>query len=328
MKRKIGWLVFVLLFLGTIFVTVPIVKAQQQAKIPRIGILTLTAKPNDTEAAFEDELHNLGWVKGQNITIEYRRATRDTLVRLDQELVEMKVDILAARATPAVNAAKNATQTIPIVMISSADAVGSGFVKSLARPGGNITGNTFILPELAGKRIELLKEIMPKLPRIAFLAYGPDPAHKLFVKHAQDAADGFKIEFQPLIMKDVAEIDGAFESFEKARTDAVIVQTLFGPILGQSKLIGTLGVKHRVATISDGVGFAEQGAMVFYGPDALLMSRRGAVFVDKILKGAKPADIPVEQPTKFDLIVNLKAVKQIGLTIPPHVLARADKVIR
>jgi putative ABC transport system substrate-binding protein len=177
-------------------------EAQQPKKVPRIGYLQLLAKPSPRDEAFVQGLRDLGWVDGQNITIEYRWAANkvESLAMLADELVGLKVDLIVAPATPAVQAAKNATKTIPIVMIAVADAVASGFVASLAQPGGNITGSTNILPELAGKRLELLRELLPKLSRMAFLAFGPDPAHRLFVKDAQDAAQSFKIRFQPLVL--------------------------------------------------------------------------------------------------------------------------------
>jgi putative ABC transport system substrate-binding protein len=305
-------------------------EAQQPTQVPRIGYLSLRAKPSLRDEAFVRGLHDLGWVDGQNIAIEYRWAANRTenLAKFADELVALKVDLISASATPAVQAAKNATKTIPIVMVTSADAVRSGFVASLARPGGNITGNTNIFPELAGKRLELLKEVLPKLSRVAFLAYGPDPAHKLFVKDAQDAAQSFKIRILPLVLNNVYEIDGAFQSMVKERAGAVIIQTLFTGVLGQSPFIAKLAIKNRILTISDAIEFVEQGGLMFYGPDPTASYQRAATFVDKILKGRKPADLPVEQPKKFEFVINLKAAKQIGLTIPPNVLARADRVIR
>jgi len=304
--------------------------AQQAGKIPRIGYLSLSAKPSSRDEAFVQGLRELGWIDGQTIQIEYRWAANksENLAVLANELVALKVDLIAAAATPAVNAAKNSTKTIPIVMLSVADAVGSGFVASLAAPGGNITGTTNILPELAGKRLELLREIVPKLSRIAFLAYGPDPAHKLFVKQAQDAAQNFKIRFQPLVLGGVDEIEGAFPAMKKEGVGALIVQPLFPSVLGQGPRIAELAIKNRIPTISDGFQFAELGGLMFYGPDPLAVYRHSATFVDKILKGRKPADLPVEQPMKFDFIVNLKTAKQIGVTIPPDVLARASKIIK
>jgi putative tryptophan/tyrosine transport system substrate-binding protein len=304
-------------------------EAQQAAKVARIGYLSLAAKATPRDEAFVKQLRELGWVDGQNIAIEYRWAANkaENLDTLANELVGLKVDIIAAAATPAVHAAKNATKTIPIVMISVADAVGSGFIASLAQPGGNITGTTNILPELAGKRLELLKEVLPKLFRIAFMAYGPDPAHRLFVKDAEDAAQSLKIGFQPLVLKSVDEIDSAFQSIVKERAGAVIVQPIFS-VLGQGPRIAALAVKNRIPTISDGFQLVEQGGLMFYGPDPVATYQRAATFVDKILKGRKPAELPAEQPTKFLFIINLKTAKQIGVTIPPNVLARADRVIR
>ena len=304
--------------------------AQQAAKVPRIGYLSLAAKASPRDEAFVKQLRDLGWVDGQNIAIEYRWAANkaENLATLADELVGLKVDMIAAGTTPAVHAAKNATKTIPIVMIGVADAVGSGFIASLAQPGGNITGTTSIMPELAGKRLELLKEVLPKLSRIAFMAYGPDPAHRLFVKDTQDAAQSFKVGFQPLVLRSVDEIDGTFQSMAKQRVGALIVQPLFSSGLGQGSRIAALAVKNRIPTISDGFQFAELGGLMFYGPDPIAPYRRVAYYVDRILKGTKPADLPVEQPTKFEFIINLKTAKQIGLTIPPEVLARANKLIK
>jgi ABC-type uncharacterized transport system substrate-binding protein len=305
-------------------------EAQQPKKVLRIGYLSLAAKATPRDEAFVKQLRDLGWVDGQNIAIEYRWAANkaENLATLVDELVGLKVDIIAAGTTPAVHAAKNATKTIPIVMISVADAVGSGFVANLAQPGGNITGTTNIMPELAGKRLELLKEVLPKLSRIAFMAYGPDPAHRLFVKDTQDAAQSFKVGFQPLVLRSVDEIDGTFQSMAKQRVGALIVQPLFSSGLGQGSRIAALAVKNRIPTISDGFQFAELGGLMFYGPDSVASYQRAATFVDKILKGRKPAELPVEQPTKFQFIINLQTAKQIGLPIPQSVLYRADKVIK
>jgi putative ABC transport system substrate-binding protein len=306
------------------------VESQVAKKVPRLGFLTLLAKADVQEKVFIQGLQELGYIDGQNITIEYRRAAGqvDRLPRLVEELVRLKVDVMVVHATPVIQAAKNATTTIPIVMLGAADPVGSGFVASLARPGGNITGNANIQPELVGKRFELLREIIPKLSRVAFLAYSGDPAHKIFLKEAQDAVEGLRIHVRPVVIGKVEEIEGAFSTINRERSEALIVQTLFIRALGQARKVADLAVKHRQPAVSDGLGFAEAGGLLFYGPDLIPGYRRGAVFVDKILKGAKPADLPVEQPTKFELVINLKTAKQIGLTIPPNVLARADRVIR
>ena len=313
-----------------IFALCPPVEAQQSKKIPRIGFLTLLAKPDPHEKEFLLGLRELGYIDGQSITIEYRRAAGkvDRLPALAEELVRLKVDLIVAHATPVVQAAKNATTTIPIVMLGAADPVRSGFVASLARPGGNITGNSNIQPELAGKRFELLREIVPKLSRVAFLAHGGDSAHKLFLKETQEAAEGLRIQVRPVVIGKAEEIDAAFSTMNRERAEALIVQPLFIRALGQGQKIADLAVRNRLLTVSDGNGFAEAGGLLFYGPDLATRYRRGAIFVDKILKGAKPADLPVEQPTKFELVINLKTAKQIGVMVPPNVLARADRVIR
>src|SRR6266508_6452688 len=309
---------------------VAVAQAQQPTKIPHIGFLALLDLASAAEEAFLQGLRDLGYIDGQTIHIDYRWAAGkvDRLPELAQELVRLKPDLIVARATPAAHAARNATTTIPIVMLGVADAVGTGLVASLARPGGNITGTTNIMPELAGKRLDLLREILPKLSRVAFLAYGPDPAHKLFVKQAQEAAQSFKMRFQSLVLAGVEEIDGAFPVMIKERAGALIVQTLFPAVLGQGPRIAKLAAKNRLPSISDGSQFAESGGLMFYGPEPIGGHRRAAAFVDKILKGRKPADLPVEQPTKFELVINLKTAKQIGLTIPPNVLVRADRVIK
>jgi putative ABC transport system substrate-binding protein len=323
-------LVFCFALYALLFTLCVPVDAQQAKTIPRIGFLTLLAKPDLQEKVFTQGLRDLGYIDGQNITIEYRRAAGkvDRLPPLAEELVRLKVDVLVVHATPVIQAAKNATTTIPIVMLGAADPVGSGFVASLAHPGGNITGNSNIQPELVGKRFELLREIVPKLSRVAFLAYGGDPAHKIFLKEAEEAGAGLKIQIRPIVIGKVEEIEAAFSTMNRERAEALIVQTLFIRALGQAQKIADLAIRNRLPVVSDGLGFAEVGGLLFYGPDLVPGYRRGAVFVDKILKGAKPTDLPVEQPTKFELVINLKTANQIRLTVPPNVLARADRVIR
>ncbi len=304
--------------------------AQEAKKIPRVGLLALLAGPSPAEKAFLDGLRDLGYIDGKNVLIEARWAAGkvDRLAALAEELVRIKVDVIAARATPAAQAAKNATSTIPIVMLGVADAIGSGFVTNLARPGGNITGTSNMMPELAGKRLELLKELLPGLTHVAFLAHASDPAHKIFLKDAQEAAERAGIKLNGVVISVPAELDAAFADMARDKTGAVMVQPLFISSLGEGKRIAQLAVKHRLPTISDGAGFADVGGLALYGPNGTLLFRRAAAQVDKILKGAKPGDLPVEQPTKFELVINLKTAKQIGLTIPPNVLARADKVIK
>src|SRR5262245_29231725 len=322
--------VFVLALNVVLFAPCRPVNSQQPKKLPQIGFLTLRSAPSDQDEAFKQALRDLGWIEGQNFTIEWRGAAGKTekLAELAADLVRRKVDVIVASATPSVQAAKNATNTIPIVMSSAADPVGVGLVASLARPGGNITGLSMQSPELAGKRMELLTEIIPKLVRVAFLAYGPDPAHQLFVKEAQEAAEALKMQIQLLVLRNPGEIEGAFSKMLRERADALVIQPLFVGGLGQGRRVVELATKNRLPTISDGTQFAEQGGLIYYGPGRIELARRTAALVDKILKGAKPAELPVEQPTKFDLVINLKTAKQIGLTIPPNVLARADRVIR
>ncbi|HEY7218679.1 MAG TPA: ABC transporter substrate-binding protein [Candidatus Binatia bacterium] len=305
-------------------------QAQQTAKIPRIGYLALRTSPTDNDEAFLQGLRDLGYIEGQNITIEYRWAAGkvDHLSSLAEDLVRLKADIIVASSTPAAQAAKNATRTIPIVMTGTADPVGTGLIASLAQPGGNVTGMSGILPELAGKRLELLRDVLPKLSRVAFLAHGGDPAHKLFVKEAQDAAEKFGMHIQPLVIGGPEEIQSAFSAMIRERAGALIVQPLFVGNLDEGRRIAALAAKHRLPTVSDGNQFADAGGLMFYGPDRLDQYRRCATYVDKILKGRKPADLPVEQPMRFEFVVNLKTAKQIGVPIPPSVLARANRVIR
>jgi putative ABC transport system substrate-binding protein len=316
-------LVAVLLVLGIT------TEAQQLKTIPRIGYLTILAGPSDRDGAFRQGLKDLGYVEGKNIIVEYRYANgTDRLAEMAAELVRLKLDVFVAEATPAVQAMKNATATAPIVMAAVADPVGSGLVASLAHPGGNITGLSLILPELGGKRLELLREVLPRVTRIAFLAHGGNPAHKLFLKEAQDAAVGFGMQIQPLVIGGPEEFDGAFSTMIKERAGALVVQPFFVIVPEQRRRITDLATKNRLPAVSDFMEFADAGGLMSYGPNALEPIRRSAVFIDKILKGAKPADLPVEQPKKFELVINLKVAKQIGLTIPPNVLARADKVIK
>jgi putative tryptophan/tyrosine transport system substrate-binding protein len=305
-------------------------EAQQPKKVPRIGYLSFRASAGPGEKAFLQGLQDLGYVEGKTIAIEWRwtAGRPELLADMAAELVRLKVDVLVAAPTPAVQAAKNATSTIPIVMTFAADPVRTGFVASLARPGGNITGMSGIMPELAGKRLELLRELFPKLSRLAFLAYGRDPAHALFVKEAQSAAQSFGMHFQSLVIASSDEIEGAFSAMVRERAGALVVQPLFVGSLGQGRRISDLAVQNRLPTVSDLGTFADAGGLISYGSDVVPLYRRAATYVDKILRGTKPAELPVEQSTKFELLINLKTAKQIGVTIPQSVLFRADRVIR
>jgi len=305
-------------------------EAQQPKKAPTIGYLALRSGHSDRERAFQQGLKELGYLEGQTITIEWRfaEANVDRLPALAAELIDLKVDALVAAGTIGVHAARSKTKTIPIVMTGAGDPVGSGFVASLARPGGNITGLSFIAPELTGKRLELLKEVVPRISRVAFLVRRTDPSHRLFVKEAQDASEKLRMEIQPLVIEGPDEIDGAFSAMIKERAEALLVSPLFAGSLGQGRQIADLAARNRLPSVSDGPEFVNAGVLISYGADRLASFRRAAYYVDKILKGARPADLPVEQPNKFELVINLKTAKQLGITIPQSVLYRADKVFK
>ena len=298
-------------------------EAQQSKKLPRVGVISSRLGPLPTrEGAFQESLRKLGYVEGQSIIIEYQYAEDrlDRLPDLVAELVHSKVDVIVAVSTPAIEAAKQATHTIPIIMAGVSDPVGTGFVASLARPGGNITGFSLQSP------LELLKEVIPKLSRIAFLVHRQDPGYPLFVKEAQDAGPSLGIQIRPLAVAGFEEIEGTFPAMVRERMGGLVVQPIF--VATHDLRIADLAAKNRLPTMSDPIEFVDRGGLMSYGPSRSALWQRAATYVDKILKGTKPADLPVEQPTKFEFVINLKAAKQIDLTIPPNVLARADRVIK
>jgi len=307
-------------------------EAQQSTKIPRIGFLLTTSSASAYSArldAFRQGLRELGYVEGKNIVIEWRSAAGklDRLPALAAELVSLNVDIIVTSSPTVTRAAKGATVTIPIVMANDNDPVGSGFVTSLARPGGNITGLSTLAPELSTKQVELLKEIVPKLSRLAVLGTSTNPGTAQALKEIELAAGAFKVQPQYLDILDPKNIETAFGTAAKERADAVLV--LGSPVTyNQRTQIAELAVTSRLPVIHPNTEYVDAGGLVTYGPNYPDLFRRAAIYVDKIAKGRKPADLPVEQPTKFEFIINLKAAKQIGLTIPPNVLARADRVIR
>ena len=271
----------------------------------------------------------LGYVEGKNIAFEYRSAEGklDRLPALADELVRLKVDVLVTAATPAALAAKNATRTIPIVFLSVADPVAAGLVDSLARPGGNITGFTTIAAVLAGKRLELLKETVPKLSRVAVLWDPQDPGSAQQWKESQLPARELGLQLHSMEVSSADKFESAFKEATKARSAALAVTQ--SPLANSNqKQIADLAAKYRLPAIYPRGDFVESGGLMSYGADRAEPYRRAASMVDKILKGTKPADLPVEQPTKFEFMINLKTAKQIGLTIPPNVLVRADKVIK
>jgi len=316
-----------------IVMTGSVVHAQQPAKIPRIGYVSGsgdTKTPGPQVEGFRRGLRDLGYIEGKNILVEYRYIDRglDRVPGLVAELVQLKVDVLVATFTAAIRAAKQTTKTIPIVMMSAGDPVADGFVDSLARPGGNITGVTRLTRELSGKRLELLKEAVPRISRIGVLWDGNAPGPAVAVKEYEAAARSLKLDFQSLEVRGPEpDVDGAFQAAIKGRANALIV-VRNRVVDRNSKRIVDFTIKNRLPSLWEGSEFVETGGLMSYSSDDPENSRRIAAYVDKILKGAKPADLPVEQPTKFELVFNLKTAKQIGVMIPQSVLYRADKVIK
>jgi putative ABC transport system substrate-binding protein len=309
----------------------PLVEAQQPTKIPRIGYLS-AASPSTNPArreTFRQGLRELGYVEGKNIVIEWRSAEGklDRLPALAAELVRLKVDVIVTSASRETRAVKEATNTIPIVMTNEGDPVGTGFVASLSRPGGNITGLSTFAPELSGKRLELLKEIVPKLSRLAVVGSSTSPGNAHTLREVELAAGAFGVKLQYLDVLSPKDIETAFRAAGKERADAVLLLSS-SVLTSQRTQVIELAVKNQLPASYPRPEFVEAGGLMAYGVNGNDLARRAATYVDKILKGRKPSDLPVEQPIKFELIINLKAAKQIGLTIPPSVLARADKVIK
>jgi putative tryptophan/tyrosine transport system substrate-binding protein len=311
--------------------SVQLAEAQQPKKVPRIGFLAAVSHSANSVRfeAFRNALRELGYVEGKNIVIEWRYADGkpDRLPALAAELVHLKVNVIVTGGSTATRPAKEATNTIPIVMAQDTDPVGNGFVASLGRPGGNITGLATLAPELSGKQLELMKEIVPTLSRVAVLGTSTRSGNAQSLKETELAAGAFGVKLQYLDILSHKDIETAFQAASKGRADAVLVLT--SPFAtSQRKQIIDLAVKNRLPAIYDRAEFVEDGGLMTYSVSSTDLFRRAATYVDKILKGRKPANLPVEQPTKFELVINLKTAKQIGLTIPPNVLARADKVIK
>jgi putative tryptophan/tyrosine transport system substrate-binding protein len=305
--------------------------AQLPAKVPRIGFLSVgsAASMSGRVEAFRRGLREQGYTEGQNIVVEYRYAEDklDRLREFAEELARLKVDVIVTGGPIATRPAKETAGTIPIVLAYEADPIRTGLVASLARPGGNITGLTSNAEELNGKRLELLKEAIPKLSRVAVLRNPGMLGTAEALKDAELAAQSLGLKIQALEIRGPSDLDGIFQRAKKGGAGALM--TIGDPVtFTHRKRVADLAIKKRIATIHGQIQFAEAGGLMVYGPNDADMYRRAATFVDKILKGTKPADLPVERPVKFDLIINLKTAKQIGLTIPPNVLARADKVIR
>jgi putative tryptophan/tyrosine transport system substrate-binding protein len=303
------------------------VEAQPAKKIPSVGWLTASGASGQRLEAFRQGLRDHGYVEGKNILIESRFADGkfDRLPVLAAELVRLNVEVIVSGGSLATRPAKEATSTIPIVMTQDNDPVGDEFVASLARPGGNITGLSSYSAELAGKRLEILKETVPKLSRVAVLGLSTNPSNPQGLKDTEVAARALDVKIQYLDSRTPKDLETAFRTASKRRAEAVLVLNMPGVFSG---VIPELAVKYRLPAIYYNETIVESGGLMSYGASILDLDRRAATYVDKILKGAKPGELPVEQPTKFEFIINLKAAKQIGLTIPPNVMARADRVIR
>jgi ABC-type uncharacterized transport system substrate-binding protein len=304
----------------------------QQPKIPRIGYLVSGFRTDSSPSsdAFRQGLRDLGYIEGKNIVVEYRYAERklDRSASLMAELVQLKVDVIFVSFLPGIRAAKDATKTIPIVMVSFVDPVVAGLVDSLGRPGGNITGLSMQRVDLGGKRLELFKEIIPSGSRVAILWDANAPGPVLSFKDYEAAARALKIQLQSIEVRGPdPDIDGAFQAVAKRRANALIL--VANPVLTPHReRIASMANKKRLPSMCESIDYVEAGCLMSYSANQADLFRRSAIYVDKILKGAKPADLPVEQPMKFELVINLKTAKQIGLTIPPNVLARADRVIK
>ncbi len=328
--RKTLTVLFIVVALGA---GATIAQAQQPKKVPRIGYVSGSGDPSTPSPsleAFRQGLRDLGYIEGKNILVEYRYAEGkvDRMPDLVAELVQLKVDVLVAGNLPGIRAAKQATKTIPIVMVTTVDPVATGIVDSLARPGGNITGLTRLTRDLSGKRLELLKEVVPAISRVGVLWDANAPGPVIGFKEYEAAARALKIPLQSLEVRGPnPDIEGAFQAAAKGRASALI--TIRGALLNRyPKRIVDLAIKNRLPSMCEGSEYVEAGGLISYSANEADQFKRAAYYVDRILKGTKPADLPVEQPMKFEFIINLKTAKQIGLTIPHEVLARADKVIK
>jgi ABC-type uncharacterized transport system substrate-binding protein len=328
---SLGVLLFALCVLSAILLAIWVpAQAQQAQKMARVGVLLNNpAGDEETRQDFLRGLRELGWIEGKTIIIESRWYDGDLarLSKLAAELVRLKVDLILAPTSIAVEAVKRETVTIPIVFAVHGDPVGVGHVASLAHPGGNITGLSQLQGELNAKGLELLKEVVPKMNRIAVLWYPQAPSHKTIIKAIEATGKELRLRLIPIGVDSGAEIETAFATMVREKADAVLVlqAPIFNPI---RKQVVDLAIKHRLPSMFGLSYFVEIGGMMSYGANLSVLYRHAAVYADKILKGAKPADLPVEQPKKFEFVINLKTAKQIGLTIPQSVLYRADKVIK
>jgi ABC-type uncharacterized transport system substrate-binding protein len=321
------------LLVGVLLAVAVIAEAQQPKKVPRIGYLDNSTAAGSAEliGVFRKEMIQLGWVEGKNITVEYRFGEgkgSDQLANLAAEIVRIKPDVIVVPGTGEAWAAKKATSTIPIVMAAVGDPVGQGLIASLAQPRGNITGLASLAAELGGKRLEILKEVMPKSTRVGVLRGGEGRGGELQLKEMRAAAVALGLTLEEVgAASDPEKLVNAFQTAVRKRVHSIIT-TSGAVVFAEKKSIIVLAANHRLPAIYPQKEFVEEGGLMSYGVDRRDIYRRGAIYVDKILNGIKPADLPVEQLNKFEFVINLKTAKQIGLTIPPNVLARADKVIR
>jgi ABC-type uncharacterized transport system substrate-binding protein len=306
-----------------------IAEVQQPKKVPRIGYLAPGSRSSVSVEAFQQGLRDLGYIKGQNVVIEYRYAEgmADRVPNLAAELVQRKIDVIVVSGTPATQAVKNATKTIPIVMVSVTDPVGTGLVASLAHPGGNVTGLSNLYENLGGKQLELLKEAFPKISRVAVLWDPANASNALWLGELKVASSALRVTLQPVEVHVPDDLDPAFAAIKREGAGAfcALANTLVGTY--RARIID-FAAKSRLPAMYPESRFTNAGGLMSYGANFADLYRRAATYVDKILKGAKPADLPVEQPTKFELVINLKTAKQIGVTIPQSVLYKADKVIK
>ena len=307
----------------------PLVMAQPANKLWRIGFLSNARGPDEPVEAFIDQLKTLGYHAGRNLMVEYRwgAGNETRLAELAAELVRLKVDVIVTRGQQAVAVAKRATATIPIVMATAADPVGTGIVASLARPGGNITGISIVSTDLAAKRVQLLREVLPTATAVAVLALKGGPATPLFVEQIRTAAQQLGMAVVVQEENEPQALALAFSAMARAQAQGLIVQS--SPFTSDNaKRIAELAAQHRLSSILEFRAAVDAGGLLSYGPNLSEMHRRAALYVDRIFKGAKPADLPVEQPTKFELVINLKTAKALGITIPQSLLLRADEVIQ
>jgi len=316
---------------GAILISPFAVKAQQPQKVPRIGYLVLNSAESGQHLliAFRQGLRERGWDDGQNIVVETRFADGkiERLPALVAELNRLNVDIFVTTSSATTWAVKDATRSMPIIMAASADALGEGLVSSLAHPGGNITGMTFLAgPEIAGKQLQILKEVIPAASRVAVLANPTNRSHAAFARVAKGAARSLGAQVQVLEAPTPDQLDNAFAAMTKEHATALLVLT-DSVFVGQRQRIADLAAKSRIPALYSQKEFVDVGGLVSYGPSLSVMFRRAAIHVDKILRGAKPGDLPIEQPTTFELVINLKAAKALGLTVPQSLLLRADEVI-